>query len=85
MQIRNVQVDEDKDILQKKDKASKAKQINWGKHCETGVKALHESLCDETLALWNMNTPEEVWSVMEGVSHCPGLLKSKLLKFLIYK
>ncbi|RLN99839.1 hypothetical protein DYB28_000540 [Aphanomyces astaci] len=93
MQIRNVQVDEDKDILQKKDKASKAKQINWGKHCETGVKALHESLCDETLALWNMNTPEEVWSEFIAL-YCtaifqllesPGLLKSKLLKFLIYK
>ncbi|ETW09741.1 hypothetical protein, variant 1 [Aphanomyces invadans] len=90
MQIRNVQVDEDKDILQKKDKASKGKQINWGKHCETGVKALEESLCDQSLALWNMNTPEEefiglyctaVFQLLES----PGLLKSKLLKSLIYK
>ncbi|KAF0690329.1 Aste57867_18260 [Aphanomyces stellatus] len=90
MQIRNVQVDEDKDILQKKDKASKSKQINWGKHCETGVVALQNSLCDDTLALWNMNTPEEefiglyctaVFQLLES----PGLLRSKLLKSLIYK
>ncbi|CAK4078704.1 unnamed protein product [Aphanomyces euteiches] len=90
MQIKSVQVDEDKDILQKKDKASKAKQVNWGKHCETGVISLQNSLCDETLTMWNMNMPEEEFiglycSAVFQLLESPGLLRSKPLKSLIYK
>ncbi|OQR85904.1 condensin complex subunit, partial [Thraustotheca clavata] len=76
--------EQEKDIVNKK--TAKTKSINWAKHFENSVDSLKRSLCEETLALWNMHLPEEefiglyctaVFQLLEN----PVFMRSKPLKY----
>ncbi|KDO28964.1 hypothetical protein SPRG_20069 [Saprolegnia parasitica CBS 223.65] len=89
MKISKLTAEHDKDIVHKKDKAAKSKMVHWAKQFENSVETLQKSLCDETLALWNMRLPEEefigvyctaVFQLLES----PLFMRSKPLKFHCY-
>ncbi|KAL4150907.1 hypothetical protein PRNP1_010302 [Phytophthora ramorum] len=93
--VSNAQLQADKDVVKHKRKASATSalnRVNWSKVVEGAIQKLSRSVSPATFSMWNMNVPEEefsmlyckaVFELLGNASLCRGkTLKPKLYHLL---
>jgi hypothetical protein len=89
--VSTLQLQADKDVLKKgrKSQSSALNRVNWGKVVEGAILKLNKSVNPATFSMWNMNVPEEEFSmlyckvVFELLGNAP-LCRGKSLKPKLY-